>query len=163
VGLALSREARHGRVTHMVALVLSTVALGASTLMTGPFILVPAVAVANAMSYSMHPGRIPRWVSIGIGSLAFVVPVGLELVGLLPPSFEFVDGAMRILPRMTWFPRGATLTYFVLANLATIVVASLYAARFHAKLGEIEQRLHLHAWQLRQLVPEEASEAVKPR
>src|SRR3970282_235392 len=114
------------------------------------------------MSHAMRPGRLPRWVTIGIGSLAFVVPLGLELAGVLPRSFELVDGTMRILPRMTWVPPGATLTYLVVATLATIVVASVYAARFHEKLGEIEKRLHLHAWQLRQLVPDEASEAVRP-
>jgi len=161
-GWVITRREEHGSLAHLLILSLSTAALAISALMFGPFIMLPALVAVNTMSFSMHPGRVPQWLTMAIGSLAFVVPLGLEWAGVLAPSYRFVDGALVILPRLNGFPPLATTAYLVLGTLATIVVSSLYAARFHRSLQDIEQRVHLHAWQLKQLVPDEASDAMRP-
>ena len=47
-----------------------------------------------------------------------------------------------------------------LTHLAILVSASLFVARLRSSVNATERTLHLHTWQLRQLVPSSAHGAV---
>ena len=63
------------------------------------------------------------------------------------------------------FPAVPTHAFLVAASLALVGVAAVLITRFRDHLTEAEQRLHLQAWQLEQLVPRGVprSEAQPPR
>jgi len=130
-----------------------TLAIGFMSTMFGPLFLIPGLAAMSTMAASFNtPTRGARALVIGIGVLALVVPFGLELVGLLPPSYEFRDGYMLVLPRMHYFSPGATLVFLFYIGLAHIIMISVLMGRLNeARLALIE-KAHKQTWQLKQIV-----------
>jgi hypothetical protein len=79
---------------------------------------------------------------IGIGVLAVLVPWGLELIGLLPPSYEFRGDYMLVMARMHYFSPGATLLFLFFVGLGHIISISILMGRLNeARLSAI-QRAH---------------------
>jgi hypothetical protein len=82
------------------------------------------------------------------------VPLGLQLVGVLPPSYDFADGTLRILPGMADLPPIPTLILLVIAHLIVVIGSIGFVWRLRCAHRDVERRLALQAWQLSQLVPE---------
>jgi hypothetical protein len=134
-----------------------TLAIGFMSTMFGPLFLIPGLAAMSTMAASFNtPTRGARALVIGIGVLAVVVPFGLELVGLLPPSYEFRDGYMLVLPRMHYFSPGATLLFLFYIGLGHIISISVLMGRLNeARLALIE-KAHKQTWQLKQIVSDQS-------
>jgi serine/threonine protein kinase len=138
----------------------------------GPLLLVPGLLACNAVAFTIAstpfhwPGgrsvgdnRV-RQAAVGLGVIAFLTPVALELAGVLSPSIAFRDGAIVLLPRAVDFPPGVTLAFLVVANVALILVPSFLATRVRDHALGVEQRALAAASRLRQLVPQEAQAAM---
>ncbi len=118
----------------------------------GPFVLVPIASVTILMfrlAYSRPDERRPL---VALASAVVVVPYVLEVVGLLPPSFVFVDDGMLFLPRALELPPTWTTMALLWANLTFIAGAALVLSRLRDELSLAERRLALHGLQLRQLL-----------
>jgi serine/threonine-protein kinase len=102
------------------------------------------------------PTRGARALVISIGVLAVLVPMMLEGLGLLPPSYEFRDGVLVILPRMHEFPKTATIVFLSYIGLGHIISISLIMGRMHEARMAALNKLHVHTWQLKQLVSEDS-------
>jgi serine/threonine-protein kinase len=139
-----------------------TLAIGFMSTMFGPLFLIPGLAAMSTMAASFNtPTRGARALVISIGVLAVVVPLALEQVGLLPPSYEFRDGYMLVLPRMHFFSPGATLLFLCYVGLGHIVSISVLMGRLNeARLAAIE-KAHKQTWQLKQLVSDDAQHELR--
>jgi serine/threonine-protein kinase len=143
----------------VLAFTLSTAGFASLSRVLGPYLLLPAILVGNSVAFVVTPGKNQRRIALLVGSLGILVPVALELTGVLSPSYSFHDGAMNILPRGTALPERATMMMLFVLTISTIITAVLFVDRVRRALDRAEQRLHLQAWQLRQLVPEAAKGA----
>jgi serine/threonine-protein kinase len=133
-----------------------TLSIGFMSTMFGPLFLIPGLAAMSTMAASFNtPSRGARALVIGIGVLAVVVPLALELVGLLPPSYEFRDGYMLVLPRMHYFSPGATLLFLCYIGLGHIISISVLMGRLNEARVAAIARAHKQTWQLKQLVSDE--------
>jgi len=90
------------------------------------------------------------------------VPLALQLAGVLPPSYDFADGTLRILPGMTDLPRTPTLILLIVAHLIVVAGSIVFVWRLRCTHRDVERRLALHAWQLAQLVPEAQPSTSEP-
>ena len=119
-----------------------TLAIGFMSTMFGPLFLIPGLAAMSTMAASFNtPTRGARALVIGIGVLAVVVPLALEMIGLLPPSYEFRDGYMLVLPRMHFFSPGATLLFLSYVGLGHIISISVLMGRLNeARLAGDRER-----------------------
>jgi serine/threonine-protein kinase len=135
-------------------LLLTTIALVFLSRLCGPYVLVPGLAAANAVSFSLHSDGARRGWFVALSAMAMVVPVTAELTGLIAPSYVFTDQGMVILPHLTDLPELSTHALLVLANLAVIVAPALLMSRTRNELRAAQHRLALYAWQMRQLVPD---------
>ncbi len=119
----------------------------------GPFVMVPALAAVNTLLFSAQAPRRERPLLIAIGVLPFLAPLGLELAGLLPPSFTFGGGVITLHPRLVSFP--AAMTFFFLATVSSlsVITPTLLTGRLRDALRDAEERLVLQKWQLAQLSP----------
>jgi serine/threonine-protein kinase len=136
---------------HLVA---SFLALAIGSVVTGPLILLPAIAIATGSGYIATFGkRVPVVMAAMIAVV--MVPLGLELAGVIPRSLHFVDGAMVITPRMVAFPRAGTLVFLVVSHVVIIVTALWFVWRVRMTAAAAERRLAIQAWQLAQLVPDD--------
>ncbi|MBL8947612.1 MAG: serine/threonine protein kinase, partial [Myxococcales bacterium] len=71
-------------------------------------------------------------------------------------SYGFVGGTLAILPRMTELPELQSMVLLWTASLAAVVVPAMLVSRTRDALRDAERRLAVLAWQLRQLVPQQA-------
>jgi tRNA A-37 threonylcarbamoyl transferase component Bud32 len=146
--------------TGTVALFISMFAIGASSLLFGPFVIVPGMAAINTLSFAVVVDRgVQRSWAVLVGTLAVFVPLVLELVHVLPPSFAFREGAIVLLPRMTEFPAMPTILLLIVANLVLVLVPTYSVTRLFDGAQEAERRTFVHLWHLRQFLPDEARSA----
>ena len=133
-----------------------TLAVGMMSTMFGPLFLIPGLAAMSTMAASANTNtRGARALVISIGVLAVLVPMMLEGVGLLPPSYEFREDALVILPRMHSFSKTATIVFLSYIGLGHIISISLIMGRMHEARMAAMEKLHVHTWQLKQLVSED--------
>jgi eukaryotic-like serine/threonine-protein kinase len=113
-----------------VALVVSMFAIGASSLLFGPFVIVPGMAAINTLSFAVVVDRgVQRSWAVLVGTLAVFTPLLLELLRVLPPSFAFREGTIVLLPRMTEFPATPTILLLIIANLVLVLVPTYSVTR----------------------------------
>jgi serine/threonine protein kinase len=141
----------------LVLLVVSSLAIGSLSMLLGPFVVVPLLGLISTGLFSMYADRGPsRVVAMLAGAAIVMVPLALEWAGVLEPSYSFQAGGLLLHPRMIQLPEGATVAFLVLTTLVATAVPTLLLARVRDELHEAERRLLLQAWQLKQLVPDEA-------
>ncbi len=141
----------------LVHLAASVVALAIGAVVTGPLMLLPAIAIATGAGYIATFGRRVPLVMAAVVAVV-LIPLGLELAGAVPRSLHFVDGAMVLTPRMVGFPPTATLVFLVVSHIVVIVTALNFVWQIRRTAAAAERRLAIQAWQLAQLVPHDARE-----
>ena len=141
-----------------VGFVATAVAAGATSVVCGPYVLVPTLAVINVMLWLLLPDRTHRLTVVGLGWLTILVPAVLEWTHVVR-FYHFKGDQVTIVPSMLDFPAIPTHSFLLLASLALVSVAAVLITRFRDDLTEAESQLHLQAWQLKQLVPPEAQGA----
>ncbi len=142
-----------------VVAILAAIATAMTSMLFGPLIVVPAVAAAGTVCYVISGQREHRKIAVAAGVLSIVVPYALELLGVLPPSLRVEDGLVTVLPRVFAFHPLWTPVFLVVSQVSIIVIASIFVRRYREAFVRAEERMHLTAWQLRQLVPDAAKGA----
>jgi hypothetical protein len=71
----------------------------------------------------------------------------------------FEGGSLVILPQMHSFPEAATFSFLLYIGLAHIIGVSVMMGRMQDALRDAEHRLHMHSWQLRQLVSDDGNQS----
>lgn len=120
--------------------------------------LVPGLVIASAVQLQLHPRPAHRIGAIIACCVAFVGAFGLEVSGLVEPSYTVTGDGILIHARMLELPSAATWC-IGLASLATLLTPSVFAYRTRTELTVAEERLHVQAWQLAQIVPAEDGRA----
>jgi serine/threonine-protein kinase len=139
---------------------LMTLAGASTAVIYGAFIVVPCIAVVNTISLMMSPDRTRRPAVLLAGVLTIVLPLLLEVAGAVPPTYRFENDSMLVTSLALHFPPVPAKLFLLVVNLAVVITAALMTARLRDTLTATGRQLHLHAWQLRQLVPDEASARV---
>jgi serine/threonine-protein kinase len=118
----------------------------------GSLFLSAAVVAVHTTCFALHFERRNRWAAMATGLLAIAVPLALELTGVLPSSLRFTDGMIGIAPTMVEFRPLPTLVFLTVLNLMNVVNGTIATGRMKDTLLEVQERLHLQSWHLRQLV-----------
>jgi len=157
VGLLVARLPRP-TTNHAVLLFgLNAITVATSSVMFGPFVLMPALAIASACMFSVQGAWAPRrGLILGLTLLALIAPLLLEWIGVLPRSYEFRDGALVILPRFASFVESKAIALFILGHTILAIAPPFAIGVVSDGSYAVERRLFRHMWQLRQLVPEPA-------
>ncbi|MDI3291143.1 serine/threonine-protein kinase [Polyangium sp. 15x6] len=159
---AQSEEVRRLYVFGYGAFLFNILALGFVARGFGPLFFVPMVLLIFTFSFSMtHSGRF-RAAVIVTGVCGMLVPLGLELLGVIPRSYAFENGHMVVLPQGVSLPEVPTLVSLTIGSVFLIVAPSVIMGRVQLSLREAEMRSAMQAWHLRQLLPEEARSATPP-
>jgi len=119
---------------------------------TGPLLVAPGFAALGLFGNLLLLERY-RAVGVAIGSSPVVVPLFLQWVGVLPPSYAFSEAGMTILPRVFLFHAVPTLVVLAVSAVAVLALAVLAGVYIRRSVADAERSLKVQAWQLRQLVP----------
>jgi hypothetical protein len=122
----------------------------------GPLFFTPLLISIFTFSFSMtHSSRF-RALIVGTGCLSLVGPLVLELIDVIPRSYEFHDGKMGILPQGLALPETQTLCALTLGTIFLIVAPAVIMGRVQIALRNAETRSAMQTWHLRHLLPDEA-------
>lgn len=124
----------------------------------GALFFLPGVVLASTIGFQVIPSRVLQRAALVFSCVALLVPLALEWAGILPASYAFSAEGMTVLTHGTSFSPGPTVAFLTLANVAVVVGPALFVARIGRALSRAEHRLHVHAWHLRQLLPEPPTE-----
>jgi serine/threonine protein kinase len=132
-----------------VAAALAMVALGRAF---GTLVVVPTLLATFAMGVQLHPHGRTRLVALGVSVFALVGAVVLELAGVVPHDQGIRPSALLLSGDAA--PGDLRITLVVLLMNVTAMVASAFTvAEFRARLTDAEERLLVHAWQVRSMMP----------
>jgi hypothetical protein len=121
---------------------------------TGAFVLTPLLVATLLVAYSSRPEIARRpWLVFGYGIVASLLPIALEKLGALPPTFRFDSEGL-----VTWangVARHTTGGFVLLAGGVAILVTltGRYAMGITRARFDTQRHMHIQAWQLRQLLP----------
>lgn len=120
----------------------------------GPFVMVPTFVTTFIAVLQSHPAKLIRVGAVVMGCGLFAFMVALEWAGVLPSSYAFVDGGLRIVPVAVGLPETPTRVLLLLSSLASMIAVALFIARMRGSLAAAQERVSLLGWHLRQLVPD---------
>jgi eukaryotic-like serine/threonine-protein kinase len=138
-----------------LAIPLAFLSIAGLGLFFGPFVLVPAVATGAcaALMIGLRANQQTRIFIVTCALAAVFVPALLQLAGVLPASYVFEAGSIKLLPFATELPAAASATFVVLATVLTIVSSGVLVGKATASLIDAERRVFGQAYRLRQLLP----------
>jgi serine/threonine-protein kinase len=131
----------------------STLAFAFGMSLFGPLVLLPSLVIITGVAYVATFDRTAIACVIPLAAVIFV-PLALQLAGVLPPSYEFAGGTLRVLPGMAELSPLPTLLLLVVAHLIVVIGSITFVWRLRCAHRDVERRLAFHAWQLAQLVPD---------
>lgn len=143
-----------------VGLALTFIALSCTSVLLGPFVIVPCLVMMAVMVY-LNNLRVERGLRLEIvimGLLALLVPFSLQAFGVAPPSYVFDAEGLRVVPWAVDLNHSYTLITLLLVHVLVLVVGYQLASRSVDAFLGAERGLFVHAWQLRQLIPDEAKD-----
>jgi eukaryotic-like serine/threonine-protein kinase len=143
-------------------IVFSNLAIASTAWVFGPFMLVPALAAVNAISFVAATDKSRRGPAILMGACAVLLPFVLDRLGITPPSYGFDHGRLMILPRALGFPETLTIAFLLITSIALLVTPALFVGKVKDALTATENRLYMQTWHLRQFVPGEAQASIVP-
>ena len=135
-------------------------AIGCTSVLFGPYFFLPGFAVIFGMMFVLvPPDRSRRGVVVLISMLTIALPALLEWLGLIPQPYELGADRIVIHTGMLHFPPLATELFLLVSSLSVVLTACMMTARVHDALAQAQERLHIQAWQLRQMLPRAARAA----
>ncbi len=136
-----------------IILALDLALLSMTGLIFGPLFVLPMFLIGSLASWLVQPARREIWVIVIAHVLAIVPMVILEVVGVLPTTFQIVDGGLLLTP---WSLELTPVSAAII--LTSACAAQFFNTVFIAITGWRSQeaarnRVHAQSWHLQQLVP----------
>jgi eukaryotic-like serine/threonine-protein kinase len=138
----------------MPALLLNVVLMVLFTRLFGPLLLIPTIVATYSIVWSQQSQLIDRpWHVIAIAVASLLLPILFEGIGLFSRTWSMTDGAITFHPPALGFIGTGAAVFLLVAHIAIIVVTTLFGHTVAAQRRDAQQRLEIHSWYLRQLVP----------
>ncbi|NUO54957.1 MAG: protein kinase [Polyangiaceae bacterium] len=119
----------------------------------GPLVLVPGFAAMNTVVFGVQSRPRERPIVVLMGAASIVVPLLLEVAGVIPPSMRFENDTIVLLPRVANFPPELSLLFLTAVALFGVITPTFITGRVRDALQRVERDLVLQKWQLAQLSP----------
>jgi len=148
--------------TALPALIISNLAIASSSLLTGPFMVVPAMAAANTIVFVVFLDRRYRNLSIALGIATVTLPILGSMHGFMPEAFRFTGEGLLILSQAVDLPALGTTIFLGCASAGTLWISALVVGFARDKYDALERHRAVQAWNLRQFVPPEGIAVAPP-
>lgn len=134
-------------------MVASSIAIGISSWCYGPFLLAPTLAILNTLCHVVAGRPHQRRLVILLGLTSVLLPLMLEIVGIVPASYAFAEGSMTITSPLVSLNGPMTTTLFAAVNAAVLAICAVGLGRYRDSLSKAGAKSISQAWLLRHLVP----------
>jgi serine/threonine-protein kinase len=138
----------------MAAMVASTAAMAATAALYGPLVLTPGMIAINGTAYALMVSRRARTLTLACAWVGIGIPVGLELSGVVAPSYALGPEGMTIMPRALGLEHAPAVVLLAIASLGMIATGVVAVGRIRDALERAERQLESYNWHFRQLLPD---------
>jgi serine/threonine-protein kinase len=122
----------------------------------GPFMLTPIIGCGMALSMAANNWFNERaWAVAGWIAAVTAIPVGLELTGVVSPTWGIDSDLVWIRSAAFRLHPAFASVVLVVASLLTTIALALYARALHRARYAAQRRISIQAWHLRKLLPTE--------
>jgi serine/threonine-protein kinase len=118
-----------------------------------PVLVAPGVAIIMGSLLAARPMLRRIWLLYALIVAAMLAPWGLQELGWLPRAVEVVGNTLVLHPPTSHLAATNTLVGLALWLLAGPAITILLTRAIVRDRGQLQRKLQLQAWQLRQLVP----------
>ncbi len=139
----------------LTAMVVSMAAMGGTASLYGPLVFTPGAVAINCTSFALTVGPLARRATMAVGSLAIIIPLLLEMVGMVEPSYRSTPEGLVILSRALQLNGGPALVLLTVASVAMVITGGFAVGRVRDALDRAEQQLALYSWHFQQLLPDQ--------
>jgi hypothetical protein len=154
------QESRPHAKANLPMLLSGAFAIACTSVLFGPYFFLPGFAVIFGMMFVLvPPDRSRRGAVVLLSLLTIALPALLMWTGVIPQAYELGEDRIVIHAGMLHFPPLPTELFLLVSSLSVVVTACLMTARVHDELAQARERLHIQAWQLRQMLPRAARAA----
>jgi eukaryotic-like serine/threonine-protein kinase len=137
------------------ALIVNLAAVFVFSRIFGPFIITPVATVGILLSFTASPRLMERrWLIAIWATLAVMLPIVAEAVGILPRTWWVADGAVISTSQMVKIHGSRDEIWLVVANAIWIAIVSSYAIGTNRRRRELQRQLHIQRWHLQQTIPD---------
>jgi serine/threonine-protein kinase len=152
---AIMWAGKHTGVTRLFpALIVNLSAVFVFSRIFGPFIITPVATVGILLSFTASPRLMERrWLIAVWATLAVMLPIVAEAVGILPRTWWIADGAIISTSQMVKIHGSRDEIWLVAANAIWIAIVSSYAIGTNRRRRELQRQLHIQRWHLQQTIP----------
>ena len=138
----------------MSSFVVNLAAIVVFSRIAGPFMLTPTIIVGILLSFTSNPRMLAKpWLIALWGLLAVMLPITLELTGVIPKTFEVVNGAILTTSEFYRLKGPIEEIALIVANAGFVATSALFAFGVSRNREDVSKKLHVQAWHLRQLLP----------
>lgn len=111
----------------------------------------PTMLATWAIVTQAHPDPGIRRFGLALALVAMVLPVVLELAGVIPTSYWFEDGIFMVLPQMTELSANVTIPFLTIAHVAIAIMPAAFVGSLRTQLANAQQHQLLQTWHFRRL------------
>ena len=129
----------------------------------GPFMLTPIMTLGVLQSFSSSPRLLakPLWIWTWLAA-AVLVPVGLELSGIFPRTFNFHAGVISTESQFYFLHGSISELVLVLANVVVIAICVRFMVALSINRELAHKKLLIQSWHLEQMLPAKRPWLTKP-
>jgi hypothetical protein len=143
-----------------IGLILTAILPIMVTRMIGPLVLVPALIGTIVMALSGQPRLIDRrWFVTSVALTAFLIPIGLEALGVFARTWEITNDSLVIHSGALRLAGPISYILLITTSAAMVVISALLGQTIATSRRDAERKLEIQAWHLRQLLPRSATES----
>jgi serine/threonine protein kinase len=146
----------------VIPLIASNIGFGFIAGMLGPLVFVPTVAVVNTVAFAIHARRGLRVVVYLAGLGSFLVPLLLELTGVIPTSYSFDADGMTVLTHRLELRETPTMIVLVISQIFAVTLGVFIVGIIRDHIDKAEKSTYTYAWHLREWIPDSHKRATDP-
>ena len=148
-----ARDGAPGHPAPWVAVGASAVALTGLGAVFGPVVVVPSLAMANALLFgALVDFRRPRAI-VACSAGPVLLAAALQAAGWLPGGVEVRADAIVVRAGATGYEPAVVWPVMLIAAVATVALPVALLGAIRRRSDALEERLFMHSWHLRNLLP----------
>ncbi|MFN0245821.1 MAG: protein kinase domain-containing protein [Kofleriaceae bacterium] len=137
----------------LLLLVLACALLFLSGVMFGPLLIMPIFTIGTLAGFLSQPNRFPSALIIVLVVCPIIAALGLEMLGVLPSTFEIENGQLILRTNVLDLTPMTTLILVAMV-LVTQLINTIFIALTTVRVQIAAQdRVHAQTWHLKQLLP----------
>lgn len=138
---------------YFVLLCLNWMVLTLGSLMFGPLLLVPIYIISSLAVWLNVSTGYPPWMTVLTHALAFVPFLLLEIVGVLPSTFQLDGRSLILTPPVIDLTPTSTAIMLSMSFFSQCASTILIVVNSRRLQDAMLDRVHTHTWHLEQLLP----------